>query len=104
VRRAGAQPEDEHTETTVDGLICLVRLQTANFRLFLRQQMGQTTNFRLGDEHMVKVLRNIPRFPFSVYCLNVSTFLQFRKRKTATSVGFCKRKMEMANFRFFAAN
>ncbi len=61
----------------IDGPVCLVRLvhlvrlQTDNFHMFLRQQMDKTTNNFLHDEQMVNGLRKIAwasvfRFPFDV--------------------------------------
>ncbi len=40
-------------------LVCLVRLQTDNFGLFLRQQDRQMRNFRLNDKQIVSGLRKI---------------------------------------------
>ncbi len=54
----------------IDGqvhLVCLIHLQTDNFRLFLRQQM---TNFRLHNVQTANGLRKkFPVLPFSVFGL-----------------------------------
>jgi hypothetical protein len=91
----------------IDGQVCLFCLQTDNFRLFLRKQTEQKTNFCLYDEQTVNGIRKIARasvfrFPFekqhiyryrNIYIdiylscrVNVYICGKWNSRKTATSV------------------
>jgi hypothetical protein len=90
------------------GQVRLVRLQTDNFRLFLRQQTNkrQLPFARWANGKRIKENRMGFRFPFSVWCLylhvnGIPHAENGTNGKRQLPFVFFKRETEMANFRFF---